>query len=126
MIEKTIQHICHAAANVSPFTSDDVMFTYRRMIDPRTPTAYGEDFRQVKKFEVLDPLTVRVTYGEPFAPALISWGFSVMPKHLLEGKDITASPLARALIGKVEGDVASFVVPGGEKNMEMMPSAMPM
>ncbi len=30
------------------------------------------------------------------------------------------SPLARALIGKVEGDVASFVVPGGEKNMEIV------
>jgi transcription elongation factor GreA len=30
------------------------------------------------------------------------------------------SPLARALIGKVEGDVASFVVPGGEKNLEIV------
>jgi peptide/nickel transport system substrate-binding protein len=81
------------------FTAADVAFTYRTMIDPKTPTAYGEDFKQVRKFEVIDPLTVRVTYGEPFAPALISWGFSVMPKHLLEGKDITASPLARAPVG---------------------------
>ncbi len=31
-----------------------------------------------------------------------------------------SSPLARALIGKVEGDVASFLVPGGEKNMEIV------
>ncbi|MEO8445410.1 MAG: transcription elongation factor GreA [Gammaproteobacteria bacterium] len=31
-----------------------------------------------------------------------------------------SSPLARALIGKVEGDVASFVVPGGEKNIEIV------
>jgi len=30
------------------------------------------------------------------------------------------SPLARALIGKVEGDVASFTVPGGEKSMEIV------
>lgn len=30
------------------------------------------------------------------------------------------SPLARALIGKQEGDVASFVVPGGEKNLEIV------
>jgi peptide/nickel transport system substrate-binding protein len=81
------------------FTAADVEFTYRTMIDPKTPTAYGEDFRQVKKFEVLDPLTVRVTYGEPFAPALISWGFSVMPKHLLAGKDLTTSPLARQPVG---------------------------
>ncbi|HEY6000947.1 MAG TPA: peptide-binding protein [bacterium] len=83
----------------APFTAADVEFTYRTMVDPKTPTAYGEDFKQVKKLEVLDPLTVRVTYGEPFAPALISWGFSVMPKHLLEGKDLTSSPLARAPVG---------------------------
>jgi len=81
------------------FTAADVEFTYRTMIDPKTPTAYGEDFKQVRKFEVLDPLTVRVTYEKPFAPALASWGFSVMPKHLLAGKDITASPLARAPVG---------------------------
>jgi transcription elongation factor GreA len=30
------------------------------------------------------------------------------------------SPLARALIGKVEGDVASFAVPGGEKSLEIV------
>ena len=81
------------------FSAADVEFTWRVMTDPKTPTAYGEDFRQVKRFEVLDPLTFRVTYDKPFAPALISWGFSVMPKHLLEGKDITASPLARAPVG---------------------------
>jgi len=81
------------------FTAADVEFTWRLMTDPKTPTAYGEDFRQVKRFEVLDPLTFRVTYDKPFAPALISWGFSVMPKHLLEGREITASPLARSPVG---------------------------
>jgi peptide/nickel transport system substrate-binding protein len=81
------------------FTAADVEFTWQLMTDPKTPTAYGEDFRQVKRFEVIDPLTFRVTYDKPFAPALISWGFSVMPKHLLAGKDITASPLARAPVG---------------------------
>jgi peptide/nickel transport system substrate-binding protein len=81
------------------FTAADVEFTWRLMIDPKTPTAYAEDFRQVKKLEVVDPYTVRVTYPQPFAPAVESWGFSVMPKHLLEGKDITTSPLARSPVG---------------------------
>jgi transcription elongation factor GreA len=31
-----------------------------------------------------------------------------------------SSPLARALIGKIEGDVASFTVPAGEKNLEIV------
>jgi len=81
------------------FTAEDVAFTYRTMIDPKTPTAYGEDFKLVGKFEVIDPHTVRVTYKKPFAPALESWGFWMMPKHLLEGTDITASPLARQPVG---------------------------
>lgn len=82
------------------FTADDVMFGYRTIIDDKTPTAYSEDFRQVKKAEVPDKYTFRVTYEKPFAPALTSWGnLVVLPKHLLEGKDITKSDLGRSPIG---------------------------
>ena len=83
----------------APFTADDVMYTYKVTIDPKTPTAYAEDFLKVKKAEVLDPHTFRVTYDKPFAPALISWSAAVLPRHLLEGKDITQSPLKRHPIG---------------------------
>ena len=82
-----------------PFTAQDVLFTYQVTIDPKTPTAYAGDFLKVKKVEVLDDYTFRVIYDKPFAPALMSWGSAVLPKHLLEGKDITTSPLARHPIG---------------------------
>jgi len=82
-----------------PFTAADVFYTYQVTIDPRTPTAYAGDFLKVKKAEVLDDYTFRVTYDKPFAPALISWGSAVLPKHLLEGQNITQSPLARQPIG---------------------------
>jgi len=83
----------------APFTARDVLYTYRVTIDPKTPTAYAEGFKQVKSVTAPDDYTVRVTYGAPFAPALDSWGNSILPAHLLEGKDITKSPLARAPIG---------------------------
>jgi len=83
----------------APFTSADVEFTYKFMIDDKTPTSYDADFRLVKSFEVIDTYTVKVTYGEPFAPALISWSMAVLPKHLLEGKDVTKSPLLREPVG---------------------------
>ena len=84
----------------APFTSDDVMFTYRRMIDPRTPTAYGEDFKQVKRAAAPDPHTFVVEYARPFAPALASWGMHVLPKHLLENyPDISKSPLNKKPVG---------------------------
>ncbi len=82
------------------FTADDVMFGYKTIIDERTPTAYAEDFLQVKKAEVLDRYTFRATYAKPFAPALTSWGnLVILPKHLLEGKDITKSDLTRNPVG---------------------------
>ncbi|MFZ2089671.1 MAG: peptide-binding protein, partial [Desulfobaccales bacterium] len=83
----------------APFTARDVMFTYQVMIDPKTPTAYGEDYKQVKKAEVLDDYTFRVTYPKPFAPGLESWTLSILPRHLLAGQDITQSPLARQPVG---------------------------
>jgi len=81
------------------FTSRDVLYTYRVTIDPKTPTAYAEDFKQVKTAEAPDRYTFRVTYGKPFAPALASWGMGILPAHLLEGKDITKSELSRHPIG---------------------------
>ncbi len=82
-----------------PFTAQDVLFTYQVMVDPKTPTAYSGDYLQVKRAEAPDDHTFRVTYGQPFAPALASWGLNILPRHLLAGQDITKSPLARAPIG---------------------------
>jgi len=67
-----------------PVTARDVDFTYRYMADPKTPTAYGEPFRQIRKAEVVDPYTYRVTYEKPYAPALLSWGTWILPSHILE------------------------------------------
>jgi peptide/nickel transport system substrate-binding protein len=83
----------------APFTARDVLYTYRVIIDPKTPTAYSEDFKQVASVTAPDPFTVVVRYRTPFAPALASWGVAILPAHLLEGQDITKSPLARQPVG---------------------------
>jgi peptide/nickel transport system substrate-binding protein len=82
-----------------PFTAHDVLFTYQVTVDPKTPTAYAGDFQRVKRAEVLDSHTFRVTYDRPFAPALASWTSAILPRHLLQGRDITKSPLSRHPIG---------------------------
>ena len=82
-----------------PFTAKDVLYTYQITVDPKTPTAYAGDFLKVKKAEVLDDYTFRVTYDKPFAPSLISWSSAILPRHLLEGQDITKSSLARHPVG---------------------------
>ncbi|NOY44144.1 MAG: peptide-binding protein [Deltaproteobacteria bacterium] len=83
----------------APFTARDVEFTYRVTMDPNTLTAYRGDFEPVESVEVVDDYTLRVRYKEPFAPALISWGAAVLPRHLLEGKDINTSELGRKPVG---------------------------
>ncbi|MDD5246616.1 MAG: peptide-binding protein [Candidatus Omnitrophica bacterium] len=82
-----------------PFTGRDVEFTYRKMIDPQVRTPYSGDFERVKSLELLDDYTIKLTYKEPFVPALSSWGMSIIPEHLLKDKDINDSEFSRHPVG---------------------------
>ena len=83
----------------TPFTAHDVLYTYKIIVDPKTPTPYSGDFKPVKEAKVIDEYTFKVTYEKPFAPALQSWSVGMLPRHLLEGTDITTSHLIRKPVG---------------------------
>ena len=76
-------------------TTDDVEFTYRMMIDPETPTAYGSDFRAIKEFRKLDRYSFEVVYEHPFPRSLSTWMGGIWPKHALEGHNLRTTPLIR-------------------------------
>lgn len=76
-------------------TTDDVEFTYRKMIDPETPTAYGGDFRAIREFRKLDRYSFEVAYEKPFPRSLNTWMGGIWPKHALEGQDLRTTPLIR-------------------------------
>lgn len=82
-----------------PLTAEDVYFTYKLMIDPKTPTAYGEDFKLVKKFNILSPYEFEVEYPKVYAQALPSWGISILPKHVLEKENLLTTKYARNPLG---------------------------
>ena len=87
-------------ADGEPLTSEDVLFTWQVVTDDNTRTPYGADYKLVKKAETPDAQTFRVTYAQPYAPALDSWsGLHVLPKHLLKGQDINNTPFSRNPIG---------------------------
>lgn len=81
------------------FTADDCLFTYHKLIDPKVVTPYSSSYMDVKSARVVDRYTFQVTYKEPFSPALESWGMGIIPKHILEGKDINTDSFNRNPIG---------------------------
>ena len=83
----------------APFTSKDVKYTYEVIVDNNTPTAYDADFRLIDRLEVVDDYTIKVYYKKAYAPALASWTVSILPSHLLKGREITKSPLQRSPVG---------------------------
>lgn len=87
-------------ADGAPLTSEDALFTWQLVTDEHTRTPYGSDFKLVVKAEAPDPLTFRVSYSQPYAPALDSWaGLQILPKHLLQGQDINTTAFARKPVG---------------------------
>jgi peptide/nickel transport system substrate-binding protein len=81
------------------FTSDDVLFTYKVFTDPKTNTPYGSDYRYIDHVTAPDKYTVKVFYKQPFAPALSATFNMIIPKHLLEGKDINTCDFGRHPVG---------------------------
>ena len=82
-----------------PFTSEDVKFTYEKLVDPNTRTPYASDYLIVDRLEIIDPYTVRIIYKEPFSPGLESWGMGIVPRHIFERGDFNNHPANRHPIG---------------------------
>ncbi|MDD4952951.1 MAG: ABC transporter substrate-binding protein, partial [Desulfovibrionaceae bacterium] len=82
-----------------PLTAKDVEVTYRLMIDPKTPTAYAEDYKAIKEFRVVGPYCFEVVYDKPFARALTTWAHAILPKHALEGEDLLDTKYSRRPLG---------------------------
>ena len=81
------------------FTADDCLFTYQKFVDPKVATPYSSSYMDVLKAEVVNKYTFQVTYKEPFSPALESWSMGIIPKHLLDGRDINTDQFNRHPIG---------------------------
>lgn len=87
-------------ADGQPLTSADILFTWQLVTNEKTQSPYASDYQLVKKAEAPDVRTFSVTYEKAYAPALDSWsGLQILPKHLLEGKDLHATGFARNPVG---------------------------
>jgi ABC-type transport system substrate-binding protein len=85
----------------APFTSADVAFTCRAIMDEKVASPRRSDFELVDSVKTPDPQTVVVRYKKPFSPALLSWMGAILPEHLLGKLDPAKWPEAynRAPVG---------------------------
>ena len=71
-----------------PFTSRDVAFTYRLLVDPHGFATEYSTYKQIVKLETPDAYTVRIRLGKPSVAALTDLfagsGGQIVPEHLLE------------------------------------------
>jgi peptide/nickel transport system substrate-binding protein len=64
----------------SPFTADDVVYTYQAVLDPKFNAPMRALYTPISKIEAKDPLTVEFTLSTPYAPLLSYLDLGIVPK----------------------------------------------
>jgi len=64
----------------------DVKFTYDAIMNPVNLSPRIADYEPVKSVQVVDPLTVRITYKRLYSPAIGTWAMGILPAHLLNAR----------------------------------------
>ena len=81
----------------TPLSAEDVKFTIERLQDPKTGYSYSAQLSPIKKVEVVDPLTVKMTLSEPSGPLLVNLAFpgsSIVSRKIAKsGHDLNAEPI---------------------------------
>lgn len=80
-------------------TSEDVVFTFTKLSSPDTATPHSSRLGSAKDVKAIDRYTVAVYYHEPYGSAIESWSIGILPKHILEAKDINDSSFDRNPVG---------------------------
>ncbi len=104
-----------------PFTSDDVVFTYKLITSPKIYTPYSDEFRYVKDVKKIDNFTIKVIYKKPYFKALNIWMTSIVPKHILENqKNIMTSSFNQHPVG-----TGAYTINGFEISKDIILKANP-
>jgi peptide/nickel transport system substrate-binding protein len=93
--------------NGAAFSAEDVKYTFDRILDPATASPHSSIYGVIKTVEVVDPLTVKFSLSEPFAPflrylATIPYG-GIVPKG--SGNDLKTKPVGTGPFAFVQHDL---------------------
>ncbi|MFA5073417.1 MAG: ABC transporter substrate-binding protein [Nitrospirota bacterium] len=81
LLRKDVLWHSREGEEAKPFTADDVLFTYKIMMHPKTITPLKVRYEFIDTVEKLDEYTVRFTLKRPILNALAKFSFKIIPKH---------------------------------------------
>lgn len=81
--------------NGEPLTASDVQFTFKRILDPKTASAYTPLFDSIASIQVVDKYTVRFHLKQPFGPFLTNLAANgeIMNQKAITGLDPKRHPI---------------------------------
>jgi peptide/nickel transport system substrate-binding protein len=71
----------------TPFTAEDVVFTYEFISNPDTGSTSAEFYGGIDRVEAIDPQTVRITFSQPtssWSQSFVGGSGMILPKHIFQ------------------------------------------
>lgn len=82
-----------------PFSAEDVKFTLDTIMKPANASEIASNYEDITKIEVVDNTTLKITLKAPNVAMLDYLTIGILPKHLLEGKNIATDKFNQFPIG---------------------------
>lgn len=82
-----------------PLTAEDVKFTIEAIMDPDNGSENASNFEDVTKVEAADDQTVKISMKAPNVAMLDYLTIGILPKHILEGKDLATDSFNQNPVG---------------------------
>ncbi len=83
--------------NGKTLDAQDVVATFSRILDPKTASPKRPDYSAIDRVEAVEPLTVRFTLKQAFAPFLAAlgqgWGAILPGNAIASGNDFSKAPI---------------------------------
>ena len=83
----------------SPLSADDVVFTYRALLDPKTATPLVDQYDSLAEVNAVGPLTVQFILKRVDPAFSEKLWVGIVPKRALAGKDLRTAEFNKAPIG---------------------------
>lgn len=95
--------------NGEPFSADDVVYTFNRILDPKTASAYAGLYSAIDSVEAVDPQTVTFHLNAPSGPFLTNLAANgqIVNKKAIESDDAARHPVGTGpfeFVEWVQGD----------------------